>query len=121
MKREVMNARPFWMMGAECPARLGKMSESGGDESRETILEEAQKIVDGPRQASYGDPVINHNRTAMMWSAYLAGKIEKPLNARDVCNMMVLLKMSREAHAPTRDNLVDAAGWARNAEIVSDE
>lgn len=85
-----------------------------------SILQEAQHVVDGPRQAAYGDPKVNHGRTAEMWNAFLSKKLVAPLTPRDVCLMMVLLKCSREGHSSKRDNLVDIAGWARNAEIVSD-
>ena len=88
---------------------------------QENILEEAARIVDGDRQADYGDPTLNHGRTAMAWTAYLMERDfkKRPLDARDVCTMMVILKTMREAHKPKRDNLVDMAGWARNAEIVT--
>ncbi len=87
------------------------------------ILEEAAELVDGPRQQDYGHPKLNHARLAAAWNGYLLGRslVDAPLDARDICNMMVLLKVMREAHRPKRDNLVDIAGWARNAEIVSEE
>lgn len=88
----------------------------------ESVLDEAAQIVDGPRREAYGHPKVNHGRLAQAWNAYLSDRdlAEKPLTSRDICNMMVLLKVMREAHAPKRDNLVDIAGWARNAEIVSE-
>lgn len=91
----------------------------------ETVLEEAARIVDGDRNAAYGDPTGNHGCTADMWTAYLlrrgllaAGAV---LDARDVCLLNVLQKASRDAHWRQRDNLVDVCGYARNAEIVDSE
>lgn len=81
-----------------------------------TILTEATNIVDGARRQSYGTPQENHGRTAALWSAYLGGKRE--ITARDVCMLNILQKVSRDRFAPKRDNLVDIAGYARNAELV---
>ena len=77
------------------------------------VLDEAQAIVDGPRRETYGIPMENHTRTAMMWSAYL----KTPITPRQVCMLNVLQKISRDAYSPKHDNLVDIAGWARNAQL----
>lgn len=91
--------------------------------ARETVLEEAARIVDGPRRTTYGHPRDNHARTAAIWTAQLSAKLRpgEVITPREVCLLMAGVKLSREAHAPHRDNLVDLGGWARNAEIVSDE
>lgn len=80
----------------------------------ETVLAEAARVVDGPRRDDYGTPSENHGRTAAMWSAYLG----VPITARQVCMLNILQKISRDAHAAKRDNLVDIAGYVRNAELV---
>ena len=86
------------------------------------MLEEAARIVDGDRNAAYGDPAGNHGTTAAMWTAYLrrrgmlTGDLE--LDGRDVCMLNVLQKVSRDAHTRQRDSLVDLCGYARNAEII---
>jgi hypothetical protein len=86
----------------------------------QTILEEAAEVTSGSRQRAYGHPRDNHGNTAALWGAYLTRKygFEGDLTARDVCLMMVLLKVSRDANKPGRDNLVDMAGYARNAEMI---
>lgn len=81
----------------------------------ETILQEAQRIVDGPRREHYGEPKANHGRTAALWSAFLG----VPISMRQVCVLNILQKISRDAHSPQRDNLTDIAGYARNAELVT--
>lgn len=79
------------------------------------ILDEAKSIVYGDRQKSYGTPLDNHTRTAEMWSAFLG----VPITARDVCMLNVLQKVSRDRHAPKRDNCVDGAGYFENAEMCA--
>lgn len=88
-----------------------------------TILEEAQKLTSGARQKSYGHPYDNHTNTANFWSEYLARKygLSVRLTGRDVCMMMILLKISRDANKEQRDSLVDVAGYARNAEMIDEK
>lgn len=74
------------------------MSDSGG------IIEE--------RGTSYGDPKVNHDRIAGMWSAYLGVKV----SAHDVAWMMVLLKASRSRNDPSNDdNYLDAGAYTEIA------
>lgn len=89
-----------------------------------TVLDEAAAIVDGPRREKYGEPGDNHGATAAFWTTYLRRRgllaDGAELDGRDVCWMNVFQKGSRDAHVRQRDNLVDGAGFLRNAEIVSD-
>jgi len=87
-----------------------------------TILEQAAQITAEDRQRFYGHPADNHGNTAALWSAYVRRKfgVDLELSARDVCMMMVLLKVSRDANKPQPDNLVDICGYARNAEMVQE-
>jgi hypothetical protein len=88
----------------------------------DNILREAEHITAVDRTRFYGHPRANHANTAAMWTAYLERKFgfTGTLIARDVCAMMILLKISRDANKPNRDNLVDIAGYARNAEQVEE-
>lgn len=86
------------------------------------ILSEAEAAVYGPRQAAYGHPRDNFERTARLWNGYLFAKqTEAPLlNASDVAYMMVLLKMARLMQTPDhRDSLVDMAGYSATAARVA--
>ena len=85
-----------------------------GHPSRLTVLEEAASIIKGSRQGDYGDPERNHQRIAKAWSAYL----DIEVTPRDVCNLMILLKVCRDRNNPKRDNHVDAAGYSQLAEEV---
>jgi hypothetical protein len=90
----------------------------------ESTLQEAQRIVHGDRAASYGAPIDNHSTTAAMVDAYLLrkhGHTRGPLDAEDIAVFNILQKVSREAHAPRRDNAVDIAGYAENLQMIRDE
>ena len=82
----------------------------------ETVLDEAARITSGDRQRDYGHPRDNHGLTAQLWSAFLGINI----TARDVCWLNVLQKLSRDRHFAKRDNLVDVAGFVRNAEMLDE-
>lgn len=81
-----------------------------------TILEEAQEIIYGDREKTYGRPERNLTAIAEMWNAYLANSNGSAITAHDVCMMMMLLKIARQANAYKRDNLVDACGYAALAD-----
>ncbi|AGR46470.1 hypothetical protein ODIN_55 [Mycobacterium phage Odin] len=81
----------------------------------ESILEEAQRLIDGDRQQAYGKAIVSFERIADLWTAYIGCE---PLTAMDVANLMSLLKISRAKSAlgtPEvihRDSYVDLAGYA---------
>lgn len=76
--------------------------------ARETILEEAQRLVYGDRGAAYGHPREDYTRTAKLWSALLGTEV----TAAQAALCMIAVKLSRECHQHKRDNLVDVAGYA---------
>lgn len=83
----------------------------------ENILQEADRLTSVDRQATYGHPYDDYERTAALWSAYLG----VPVTAEQAAMCMVLVKVSREAHLHKRDNLVDMAGYARVVDLIHDE
>ena len=87
-----------------------------------TILDQAAEVTAGDRQHFYGHPRDNHGNTALLWRGYLQRRfgLDMDLDARDVCMLMILLKVSRDANLRKEDNLVDIAGYARNAEQVGE-
>lgn len=98
---------------------------------RRQILEEAAELVDGDRQAAYGDPNTDFQRTAIYWSTHAGGVFRRRLfetgevvsphilemidslfSKHDVAAMMAQLKISRIAWSPEkRDNWTDGAGY----------
>ena len=81
------------------------------NEPKETVLSEANRIIYGDREQTYGSPSKNLLRIAEMWNAYLGE--ESGLTAQDVCVMMILLKSARLANTPGhRDSIVDICGYA---------
>lgn len=83
--------------------------------NRRAILMEAADLVDGDRNAQYGDPIGDFRCTADMWAAYLQRRlgIEIDLQPHDVAAMMGLLKISRIGWSPEKsDHWADLAGYA---------
>lgn len=83
---------------------------------RETILDEAQRLVHGHRGADYGHPIDDYTRTGRMWGAILG---IPDIDPRLCCLMMAAVKVSRECHKHKRDNLTDLAGYAECADMVA--
>lgn len=83
------------------------MADSGELKPGDAELLEAQRLVNGDRQADYGSPADNYRDIAAVWSGILG----QPVTARQAALMMVGLKLAREAHKPKRDNIVDAHGY----------
>lgn len=81
-----------------------------------SILKEANAIIYGDREKTYGHPSKNLETIATMWNAYLLARSTKAgveIGAKDVAAMMVLLKTARLANNPDhRDSLVDICGYA---------
>lgn len=93
----------------------------------ETIMQEAQRLIYGDRNEDYGHPLDDFGCTAKLWSAFLQHKYNHvghdvpDLEPEDVGILMVLLKMSRQANMPKRDNLVDGVGYLGTVEMIEDE
>ena len=80
----------------------------------ETILGEADRLVNGPRQEAYGRPLLSFRRTAQIWSAIL----DKEVTPQQVALCMVGLKLLREANNPSRDSRVDGAGYFAVTDLI---
>jgi hypothetical protein len=89
-----------------------------------SVLDEAVRIVHGPRRKEYGHPLDNHTLTADYYNGYLRKRYPGiQITAEDVCILNLLQKVSRMAttNTITRDGLVDICGYAANVELVQDE
>lgn len=105
--------------------------------NRRDLLMEASDLVDGERNATYGDPIQDFSRTGRYWGIHLSSvlarrfslmgilghdninvdtvlsMIEDLVDPHDVAIMMMQLKHSRLAWSPEKhDHWVDAAGYA---------
>lgn len=78
------------------------------------ILEEAQFIIYGDREKTYGAPDRNLKAIADYWTVHLRHKygFTHELTTDDVCQLMIALKQARLLFTPTHhDSQVDTAGY----------
>ena len=73
----------------------------------ESILSEAERIVNGDRQADYSDPVKNFKHIASIASAIS----KENLSPTTCAIVMIAVKLARANYKHKRDNLVDLAGY----------
>lgn len=77
--------------------------------TRNDTLEQAENIINGERQGQYGSPENSFQTIAKFWTAYLG----RDISATDVANMMILLKVARNASGVYKnDNYIDICGYA---------
>lgn len=72
------------------------------------------------RENNYDHPKPNFERIAGYWNTFLKDKLAQPITASDVAMLMVLMKVAREQHKHTQDNLVDMVGYTLCAERIID-
>ncbi len=72
----------------------------------ESILLEAEGLINGDRQASYGTPEANFARWAKLCQA-----VGILLTPSELAMVMALGKIAREANRHKRDNTVDGAAY----------
>ncbi len=82
-------------------------------DDNDDILAEAYALTAGDRQSDYAHPSVNLGRTAAIWSVIL----KTDISAQQVALCMIGVKIARQVHKETRDNIVDIAGWARCAQL----
>lgn len=107
------------MTASEVAAR--SLQKDTTPRSKANILDEADKIIYGDREKTYGDPAKNLTMIGDLWEMYICHKfnVDVMLSPLDVANLMILLKVARLANTPEhRDSLVDVAGYAALQERV---
>lgn len=87
-------------------------------EQKESILEEAQRLIHGPRNKNYGHPRDNFKDISALFSGYLGMEITDI----DVANLMILVKIARvKGTGYHRDSFTDIAGYAGCVERIYEE
>jgi|TARA_R110000787_G_scaffold103152_2_gene209517 hypothetical protein len=76
---------------------------------RKSLLDQADKLICGGREADYGDPRKNFSDIAAGWSLI----IDKKIKPEEVALMMAWLKIARLFKTPDHvDSWVDLVGYA---------
>ena len=74
-----------------------------------SLLTDAGQFVATDRSAAYGRPLVNHERIARLWSAWLGVE----LTAAQAAGAMLLVKVARLMESPGhRDSIADIIGYA---------
>lgn len=85
------------------------------------LLNEAEQVIYGDREVTYGDPGKNLRAIADYWTVHLRHKynFNGVITTDDVCQMMISVKQARLLNAPTHhDSMVDTAGYIALMERV---
>lgn len=88
-------------------------------ERPESPAQEADRLVNGDRQADYGHPLDDFTKTGTMWGAIL--QIGRDVTPEEVALCMVEVKVARQVHKPKRDNIVDAIGYLLTYDLIEKE
>lgn len=81
----------------------------GGTSPREILLDEAKRLICSDRNATYGPPSQDFERTARIWSELFG----RDFTAHEVAMAMIALKLSRLVWRPEhQDSWTDIAGYA---------
>lgn len=81
---------------------------------RVRVLQEAARLVTGPRQQEYGDPAVNFQRIADLWTVQFSHLLAegKRFQPHDAAMGLLQLKAARAVSTPGTDTMVDLAGYA---------
>lgn len=91
---------------------------------RTKVLLEADKLITGDRNHTYGSPTENFANIAQMWNIQFKHMLKDDVEfeAKDVASAMISLKLARMIAGGSRDTWVDIAGYAGcGAECSTDE
>jgi len=90
---------------------------------RKSVLLEAESLVHGDRNKAYGPPTTDFSCTMDMFRAYVKRKykIDISFDPTDFSAIMIMAKISRQAHKPKRDSNIDIAGYAECWQWIQDD
>ena len=81
-----------------------------------SILLDAHELVNGSRNDTYGHPLQDFQRVAVIWS----GILNTLITPEQVGLCLIGLKLARECYQHKRDTLVDVAGYAETLQMIAD-
>lgn len=81
---------------------------------RAAVLREAETLITGDRNKTYGEPTDNFKNIAGLWNIRFKHKLKdgERFTAAEVADFMILMKIARNIADNKRDNAVDIAGYA---------
>lgn len=94
------------------PAQIVARKVQGAAFRDTPILIEAWDLLEHDRADDYGDPVIQHQRIARVWSAIL----DYDITAEQVALLMAAMKIVRASGRHQRDDLADGAAYLEIAD-----
>jgi hypothetical protein len=87
----------------------------------QATMVEADRLVNGERQADYGTPRDNYLGIAKVWSGILSPILKRDITPAEAALCMVGLKLQRQAMKHKQDNLVDSHGYLLVYEHIIEE
>jgi hypothetical protein len=84
---------------------------------RTAVLQQADNLINGDRQASYGDASVNFRRIAERWTQILRTDVEP----WQVALMMADLKIARMCEGAHEDSFIDGLGYLALASELADQ
>ena len=103
-----------WLTVAKCQCE--PVTEPVVTTHHQNILEEANDLVSGDRNARYGHPQVAFSQIGRMWTEIVG----VPVSAEQVALCLIAMKLCRQIQKPKHDNLVDMAGYARTIEMLQE-
>ena len=102
---------------------LGIIRQHAEPAKRETIFDEAERLIHKDRVSQYGPPDEHHGTTAAVFSLLMRRKYPDfpDLDAGDIDMFFMGDKLVREAYKHKRDNLVDMVAYAALKHRMEDE
>ena len=86
-----------------------KQIKQFANKDRKHFLDEAERLINGPRAKEYGPAKFNHERIAKIWSVILGIEV----TAQQVVACMVGLKLARLAETMDHDDSwIDIIGYS---------
>lgn len=99
------------------------MSDDVKAPGKETVCQEADRLVTDDRQSVYGSPWNNFSLASDIITPMLRTKLKDgvKLEPEDIAFFMIGLKLARELNKHKRDSIVDAIGYLKCLDLVVEE